>query len=267
MSILAGLGSAIIGGLGSLIGRKNASDDQWNLQHDAQDFNSREAEKQRQFNAREAELARQWQEDFYNKYQSPSAMMAQYKDAGINPVMVAGQVSGSPPSASSASSAAASSGIASAPGAANIIESIMGMMRLKAEIDNINADTENKQSQTGLFKSQVAINNLSGNEIQQRTRLLLAQTENEHEKRGLIALQKVTENLKADTMRYDILKQKWEKEYHDIYGSYPSSGLWDLVRNGIELSRLGIKNGFNYLRGIINDFSSQGISLLPKYGR
>ena len=267
MGIFAGLGSAIIGGLGSLFGRKQASDDQWNLQQDAQDFNSREAEKQRQFNAREAELARQWQEDFYTKYQSPSAMMAQYKDAGINPVMVAGQGAGSPPSASSASGSAASSGIGSAPGPANLIDSIMGMMRLKAEIDNINADTENKQSQSSLFNSQVAINNLTGNEIQQRTKLLLAQTENELEKKGLIALQKVTENLKSETMRYDILKQQWEKEYHDIYGSYPSSGLWDLVRNGIELSRLGIKSGFNYLRGIINDASSQGVSFMPKYGR
>lgn len=48
------------------------------------------------FNAKQAELARQFQEDFYNKYQSPSAMMAQYQDAGINPMLVAGQGAGSP---------------------------------------------------------------------------------------------------------------------------------------------------------------------------
>lgn len=38
-------------------------------------------------NAREA---RQWEEDMYNKYNSPSAMVRQYEEAGLNPALMYG---------------------------------------------------------------------------------------------------------------------------------------------------------------------------------
>ena len=57
-----------------------------------------------QYQSAEAEKARQWQEDFYKEYQSPSAMVEQYKQAGLNPMSIAGKVGGNtPPSASSPS--------------------------------------------------------------------------------------------------------------------------------------------------------------------
>lgn len=57
-----------------------------------------------QFQSAEAEKARQWQEDFYKEFQSPSAMVEQYKAAGLNPMAIAGKVGGNtPPSASSPS--------------------------------------------------------------------------------------------------------------------------------------------------------------------
>lgn len=57
-----------------------------------------------QYQSAEAEKARQWQENFYKEYQSPSAMVQQYKDAGLNPMAIAGKVGGNtPPSASSPS--------------------------------------------------------------------------------------------------------------------------------------------------------------------
>lgn len=56
------------------------------------------------YQSQEAEKARQWQENYYKEYQSPSAMVEQYKDAGLNPMSIAGKVGGStPPSASSPS--------------------------------------------------------------------------------------------------------------------------------------------------------------------
>ena len=256
MSIFAGLGSAIIGGLGSLIGRKNASDDQWNLQKDAQDFNSREAEKQRQFNSREAELARQWQEDFYTQYQSPSAMMAQYRDAGINPTMVAGQGAGSPPSASSASGSAASSGIASAPGAANVIESIMGMMKLKSEIDNINADTENKKQQSEVYKTQAGLNtavteltNEQKGKIQHEINLLQEQASTEISKRELMAAQKAFTIAEKENISYS---NALSKAFEDEFGySAPESTINELI--SIVGSTVGsvvenIANPFNFIK-------------------
>lgn len=44
-------------------------------------------------NIQQAREARQWQEDMYNKYYSPKALMRQYEDAGLNPYML-GQNSG-----------------------------------------------------------------------------------------------------------------------------------------------------------------------------
>lgn len=41
-------------------------------------------------NSREAEINRQWQEDMYNKYSSPAAMMRQYREAGLNPMLAQG---------------------------------------------------------------------------------------------------------------------------------------------------------------------------------
>lgn len=57
-----------------------------------------------QYQSAEAEKARQWQVDFYKEFQSPSAMVEQYKQAGLNPMSIAGKVGGNtPPSAPSPS--------------------------------------------------------------------------------------------------------------------------------------------------------------------
>lgn len=56
----------------------------------------------RRYNSAEAEKARQWQEDMYQKYQSPSAMRSQFEEAGLNPYLVYGHANaaGSMPTAS-----------------------------------------------------------------------------------------------------------------------------------------------------------------------
>lgn len=56
----------------------------------------------RSFNRKEAQKARNWQEQMYNEYQSPEAMLRQYEDAGLNPYLLYGNgsASGSMPTAS-----------------------------------------------------------------------------------------------------------------------------------------------------------------------
>lgn len=67
-----------------------------------------ENENNRNFQAQQAELSRDWQEEMYNKYYSPSAQMASFQQAGINPAMAVGSITGngsvSAPSASGGSS-------------------------------------------------------------------------------------------------------------------------------------------------------------------
>ena len=212
-NLLGDLGSSALGALGALFGQHSQYKYNKRLQDHAQEFNSAEASKNRawqtlmnrennQFNAAQAELARQFQEDFYLKYQSPSAMMSQYRDAGLNPVLAAGQATNTPPSASSASAGSAPSGSAASSGMnsvspINLIESIAGMMKLKAEIDNIKADTEGKKQ--GVFES-ISRENLNNayaelskeqqNEVIQSANLKAAQASTESAKKEWYIAQK-----------------------------------------------------------------------------
>lgn len=79
-----------------------------------------------QYNHDEAQLDRQFQEDMYNKYQSPEAQMRQYQDAGLNPaLMYQGGVDINGPSGGSAASVSGASGGDSP---TNSFEQVMGVM-------------------------------------------------------------------------------------------------------------------------------------------
>ena len=57
------------------------------MQEDAQAFNAQMQEDSQAFNAAEAEKQRFWEEEMYNEYQSPAAMVRQYSKAGLNPAL------------------------------------------------------------------------------------------------------------------------------------------------------------------------------------
>lgn len=79
-----------------------------------------------QYNHDEAQLDRQFQEDMYNKYQSPDAQMRQYQAAGLNPaLMYEGGVDINGPSGGSAASVSGASGGDSP---TNSFEQVMGVM-------------------------------------------------------------------------------------------------------------------------------------------
>ena len=79
-----------------------------------------------QYNHDEAQLDRQFQEDMYNKYQSPEAQMRQYQAAGLNPaLMYQGGVDINGPSGGSAASVSGASG-GDTP--TNSFEQVMGVM-------------------------------------------------------------------------------------------------------------------------------------------
>lgn len=79
-----------------------------------------------QFNHDEAQLDRQFQEDMYNKYQSPEAQMRQYQAAGLNPaLMYEGGVDINGPSGGSSAS---SSGAVGGDSPSNGFEQVMGIM-------------------------------------------------------------------------------------------------------------------------------------------
>lgn len=106
----------------------------------------------RNFQAQQAQIARDWQEDFYNKYSSPSAMVQQYKDAGLNPAIMYGRgssvVGGVPSGASPIGGSQMQSDLS---GLMNIVPSIVQM---KEMIKNNESLRNLQNQQANLFSSQ-----------------------------------------------------------------------------------------------------------------
>lgn len=161
-------------------------------------FNAQQADINRQFQAQEAQIARDWQEQQYNLYSSPQAMVRQYNDAGLNPALLYGQnlqgsTGSSPmPSGSAASGSAPTSGMPTG----NILENIAGLARLKAEINNINADTEDKRagallkgSTAELNQSVMSLNSRQMDRIESEINLMRQQANTEEQKQNAIIIE------------------------------------------------------------------------------
>lgn len=123
----------------------------------------KEAQKNRDFQSAEAEKARQWQSNEWtrqfnltNQFNSPSEQMKRFAMAGLNPNLIYGSIvngSASPstpgtpiPTGSDASSAVGSN-ITSA------FQSLGDLPLRRAQIENIEADTQKKLSDANLSKS------------------------------------------------------------------------------------------------------------------
>lgn len=143
LSSLIGVGSDLLNwGLNQYSGLSK-SEQQQNA------FNASEAEKARNFTAQQAEDERDWQEEMYAKYNSFSGKMSQAAEAGVNPMFAATGSSVTPmsPSAGIGSSPAASGSSSRGP-SPDMVGSILGFSKLKAEIDNIQAQTRSFNSQS-----------------------------------------------------------------------------------------------------------------------
>ncbi len=105
------------------------------------------------------QLAWQHDEEMYNKYQSPQALVDQYKAAGINPMLAAsGGMTVQPPASSSGSSApsasAPSPGSPGASGDQNILSMIMDMFKGISGIAGTAANIDNTISQSRLTRAE-----------------------------------------------------------------------------------------------------------------
>lgn len=108
------------------------------------DFNASEAAKARDFSAAQAEQQMDWQEEMYQKYNSLQGKMEQAREAGVNPMYAAmgNAVSPMSPSGPSVASPSASGSSSRGP-SSDMVGSLLSFSKLKAEIDNINAQTRN----------------------------------------------------------------------------------------------------------------------------
>ena len=158
---LKGVGKGI-----SSLWDKATGSDLTNAERQTMDWNAQQAEANRSFQSAEAEKARQWQEDYYNRYESPQARIRQYEDAGLNPALLYGSQlgSGSAPSTSVPAGDSASVGLPSS-GAGDLLSFIGQMMSIKSLINNNNAgadvkraEADNKRADTKLKEQQYSWN-------------------------------------------------------------------------------------------------------------
>lgn len=133
MSWTSGLAAAGISAGGGLIGGLISA----NQNRIHREWASKEAVLDRQFQMAEAEKARQFTENFYQQYQSPQALIAQGREAGIHPMVAMGH---SP--SSGASSPMPSGSRAGIPQQydigsqfSNTINSALGFLEAKSRID------------------------------------------------------------------------------------------------------------------------------------
>lgn len=111
-----------------------------------------------------SQQSRDWQEMMYNKYESPQALMQQFRDAGLNPALMYGDASPSP----SFSSDQASVGLGSAQhGNISLSDSL-----LVAQARNLNADSKKKESEIPLIQQEIENSKAKGDEIRQNVELL-----------------------------------------------------------------------------------------------
>lgn len=143
--------------------------------------NISEGEKNREFQSHEAALSREWQqyendrqyekqkeligqsqdwqEQMYNKYSSPAAMMEQYKKAGLNPYLAESGQMGSPMSSSSPSQSPGSVGSPGIPsGSQAHVDAfqlqpidLLGAVQVSSEVANQHAQTVRQLWETGHF--------------------------------------------------------------------------------------------------------------------
>ncbi|UPW41703.1 DNA pilot protein [Peromfec virus RodF8_14] len=145
-----------LGGLASGVANSFLQNSQSNKALKAQ---QEENEKNRQYNAAQAQLAyqrsvQQWHRE--NQYNSPSSVMARYRNAGLNPdLMASNGDTGSMATFSGSSAASYSGGVTPQPptdwnqGFKNLMEARL----LEAQAKNLDADTRGKQAQADILET------------------------------------------------------------------------------------------------------------------
>lgn len=228
------------------------------------------------FNSAAVERERAWSEKMYNKYNSPSALVRQYQEAGINPALMFGQSAIPAPTTSTAA-------VAPENPFGDIVGSLGALMQLEmldANKENIKADTRSKNaSAAGLetentFKPEILRQSL------EKGRLDITQTQN-----AISRFEDELANLRADTRNKEaqanyaaasamlaiaqralVGKQgeqidlanaqtRFEQEFQKEYGFLPNQPLWNALTTTVShVAKEGIGDPMDSVTPFLQDF-------------
>ena len=239
------------------------------------------------FSAAAAERERSWSEKMYNQYNSPAALVRQYREAGINPAVMFGQ---------SAIPAPTSSSMAATPD--NPFGDVVGMLGalanislLDAQRENINADTAGKRAATAgqqienEFKPELLAQSLRRGEVDIRQAelgcdkisseiaALAASTKNTEENTRLLAAQRIlvfaqaelakmqtsesfsrigVNNVTALSVNQDVARKNFENAFQRDFGIKPDTAIWNavtgLLGHGVQRARQEVNSAGESLR-------------------
>lgn len=192
--------------------------------------------------------ARQWQEDMYNKYNSPSALVRQYDEAGINPALMFG---GQTPAAPTETQAAAV-----APNPSGSLTDMLGQLmnlsllseerRLKkASADKLEAektaqDIENEfrprileqsieKGDLDIVQAQQAISRFDDElrELRARTRELNSRSELNAANAVLAIAQQTLVGLQGEQVSLQNWRLDFENKFTEEFGIKPDEPIWN----------------------------------------
>lgn len=231
-----------------------------------------------QFSAQQAQLSRDWDEMMYNQYNSPSALVRQYQEAGINPaLMFGGQTPAAPTSSGEPSSVSPTSGF-------DFVRTLLDLAGFKANIDNIKADTKQKEVETSgkeienqfkpaifeqnLRKGEIEIGNLSAGIDKIRADIAHIASDIDLAKsaarvnestvalnvvRGaLAAAQTSVANAQSDYISAQTAEQNWRNDFEQKWGYRPEADIlgvsWDVMSSASDFVAGKLGNVFNLVK-------------------
>lgn len=211
------------------------------------DWQSVEADKNRRFQAEQAQLDYDRQVEFYEQYQSIGAQMRQYKEAGLNPALLADGVqpsssapSGSAPTGSipTGSSAHATSPMSSPSGFAGFMGQILNLLKLRSEIDvNKSVSRRNIADATKTDKETSWIDVLSGMDVAESQ-----------------------QSIKESSQRIDQMLVDMRKTQSDIDVNNKTLEIGDA-----RISLMGSQEDLNATQSILNKLKANEMVLLMPY--
>lgn len=174
-SLTSGLGSALSGVAGGLLGSVGSKAIDSLFGSDPNKQNMKIMQMQNDFNAQEAQKNRDFQVQMFdrtNEYNSPKAQMQRFMEAGLNPDLMYGggasSISAQSPSGSQASGSSPIAAVDMQQRAANVALTQAQTRLIEHQADNLDADTNNKGADTDLKNAQTKLT-LTENEFQQAT--------------------------------------------------------------------------------------------------